>query len=179
MEEWKPIEEYDGKYLVSNYGRVKSVWHYHYVQKNELKKVYTDKLINIADNGNGYQYVSLCREGKKKNHYVHRLVADAFLEKKLGDEVVNHKDFNTSNNRADNLEWCSQKENVNYSVSHNHGKMKPRKTSTGEKYIQKREYGSFAVVIRRKEKRFKTMTEAIAYRDNVLKEMEKSWNCIQ
>ena len=173
MEQWKDIKGYDGRYLISNHGRVKSMWHNHYVGLNELRKVKTEKLIAITDNGNGYQIVSLSKDGERKNYYVHRLVAEHFLERKDGADIVNHKDFNTNNNNVDNLEWCFQKENINYSISHNRGKSKPRKTSTGEMYIQERKKdSSYAVVIKRKEKRFKNMSDAIAYRDRILKEME-------
>lgn len=171
MEQWKAIKGYDGRYLISNRGRVKSLWHYHYVGLDELRKVRTEKMVAITDNGSGYQIVSLSKDGKRKNHYIHRLVAEHFLEKKDGANIVNHKDFNTKNNNVENLEWCFQNENIHYSLSHNRGTFKPRKTSTGERYIQKRK-SSFAVVIRRKEKRFQNLSDAIAYRDMILNEME-------
>ena len=172
MEEWRTVEGYEGRYQVSNLGRVKSVWHSHYVNSPELRKIFQEKMVAITDNGKGYQIVSLSKNGKRKNHYVHRLVAEHFLEKIPGANVVNHKDFNIQNNCVDNLEWCKQKENIEYSMSHNRGRFKPRPTSTGENYIQKRKGKySYSVVIKRKEKRFTNLAEAIEYRDSELKRL--------
>ena len=58
----------------------------------------------------GYYRITI----KQKNYSVHRIVADSFLEKTSDDLVVNHKDGNKLNNNVDNLEWCTQKENVEH-----------------------------------------------------------------
>lgn len=63
-------------------------------------------------NKNGYRRVNLFKDGKVRHAYVHRLVALCFLEKKPGLNVVNHIDANPANNRADNLEWCTQRQNI-------------------------------------------------------------------
>lgn len=63
-------------------------------------------------NENGYRRVNLFKDGKARHMYVHRLVAMCFLEKQPGQNVVNHIDANPANNRADNLEWCTQKYNI-------------------------------------------------------------------
>lgn len=171
MEEWKDIKGYDGRYQVSNLGRVKSIWHEQSVGigQRRLKRIDKERMVAITDNGKGYKLVSLSKNGKRKNEYVHRLVAEYFLDKKDGANVVNHKDCNPSNNKASNLEWCSQQENIDYSVSFGRGYRKPRKTSSGENYIQTNKYGTYSVVIRRKQKQFKNLDEAIAYRDMILK----------
>ena len=49
-----------------------------------------------------------------KNHYIHRLVAEAFIPNPLNKKTVNHKNFNTTNNRVENLEWCTRKYNASY-----------------------------------------------------------------
>lgn len=54
------------------------------------------------------------RTGKRKSYILHRLVAKAFLPNPNNYPVINHKDENTHNNRVDNLEWCTQKYNINY-----------------------------------------------------------------
>ena len=155
MEEWKFIKGYERRYQISSDGRVKSFYH-----NNE------ERMIAITDNGKGYKIVSLSKDGHRKNHYVHRLVAEHFLENPNNAKEVNHKDFNTSNNNVSNLEWCSREENMAYC----RGKFFPKKTATGESYIQFRESGSYAVVIKHKETRFKTLPEAIEYRNKILKE---------
>ena len=62
----------------------------------------------------GYRNVKLYRDGKERTLYVHRLVAQAFIPNPDNLPEVNHKDEDTTNNRVDNLEWCSSKYNSNY-----------------------------------------------------------------
>jgi hypothetical protein len=100
-EEFRDIEGFEGEYQISNYGRVYSL-----ISKKFLKfgKV----------GGGGYSQVSLYKEDKKKNYYVHRLVANAFIPNPLNLPQVNHKDENPSNNHVFNLEWCDASYNINY-----------------------------------------------------------------
>ena len=123
------------------------------------------------DNGNGYKVVGLNRDGKVKNHYVHRLVAAAFLEKPDGKDYINHKDYNRGNNHVSNLEWTTAKENTNYSAHKmRHPRLKTRPSSTGEHHISKSHKGRyFRVSVMHKEKDFKTLDEAIKYRDEQLR----------
>lgn len=102
MEIWKFIPNCDGRYAVSNHGRIKS----YYAKKG--------KILHSIDNGNGYKFVNLMVRGKRIHSYVHRLVADAFIPKKCGCLEVNHKDENKSNNTSDNLEWCNHLYNTRY-----------------------------------------------------------------
>ena len=100
MEEWKDITGYEGLYLVSNLGNIKSVK--------------TGKLKSKCDNGRGYQVVNLYKNGKQKMHTVHRLVATAFIENPENLPEVNHKDENKKNNSIENLEWCTTEYNQKY-----------------------------------------------------------------
>ena len=115
-EEWRDIKGYEGKYQVSNLGRVKS-----------LKDKYNNYREKILKPGNyrGYLYVNLCKEGKSKRFHVHRLVAIHFISNSNTYPQVNHKDENPSNNRVDNLEWCTTKYNINYGT-HNKGFKNPK-----------------------------------------------------
>ena len=106
---WKPIEGYEGLYEVSNLGRVKSY------QKNK-----NGHLLSFTKSTWGYHLVGLNKDGKRKSFSVHRLVATAFLPKIEGKEVINHIDCDKTNNHVDNLEWCTQKENVQHSVKLGH-----------------------------------------------------------
>ena len=92
---WKDIDGYNGKYQVSNYGRVKSL------------KYGKEKILIQVKMKNGYLYVNLYKEGKVKTCRVHRLVCQAFLDNPNGYTCVNHKDECKTNNCVDNLEWCS------------------------------------------------------------------------
>lgn len=74
----------------------------------------TMKPARISDNGHGYLQVQIMREGKRYTRYVHRLVAECFLDNPLLLAEINHKDGDKSNNSADNLEWCSRSENMKH-----------------------------------------------------------------
>lgn len=72
--------------------------------------------MSIIDHGNGYRYITLIKNGKSKNNYVHRLVAQAFLKNPHLYKVVNHKDSIRANNNVENLEWCTHSYNIQYSI---------------------------------------------------------------
>lgn len=63
-------------------------------------------------NKNGYCYVTLCKDGSKQNFYIHRLVAQAFIENCDEKDFVNHKDLDKTNNNLSNLEWVTHSENI-------------------------------------------------------------------
>ncbi len=113
-EEWRDIKGHEGIYQVSNLGRVKSLDRI--IKYINGKSVCTKgKYINGYDNANGYWYVDLYGHDKKrKKKGVHVLVAQAFIENPNNHTQVNHKDEKRSNNRWDNLEWCTSKYNNNY-----------------------------------------------------------------
>lgn len=182
MEVWKAIEGYEGTYEVSSHGHIRSTTRTRMVKNrygghNERTDVGQE--ITPVDNGNGYLYVTLRKNGKRKNFYVHRLVAAAFCENEGRGDVINHKDLNKKNNHADNLEWCTQRENVLFSAN---SMRKPkgtcRETNTGEKYIrlyqQKGRSPVYRVSIRRLNicKQFKTLPEAVEYREEVMRRGE-------
>ena len=99
---WKPIKGYDDIYMVSNFGRVKSI-------------VYTsEKILKPRISGRGYCQVALYKNGKSKNFTVHRLVAENFIDNPNEYKYINHKDENKLNNKAENLEWCSAFYNNTY-----------------------------------------------------------------
>lgn len=99
MEVWKDISGFEGLYQVSNTGKVLSL------RRNKVLKGKVDKY--------GYQCVVLW-DGKNNYRTIHRLVADAFVPKKDGCNVVNHLDSNKQNNSADNLEWTTVQGNTKH-----------------------------------------------------------------
>lgn len=107
---WKDIKNYEGKYQISNLGRVKSL------QRWSGKKYYNrEQLLKTCVNKrNGYVYVYLMKNNKGKNIRVHKLVAEAFLKNKNNYTDINHKDCNRTNNCADNLEYCTRSYNIKY-----------------------------------------------------------------
>lgn len=113
MEEWKDIEGYEGLYQVSNQGRVKNVMR--------------DKLRASHNNGCGYLMILLCKDGKKKPFYVHRLVAQEFIPNPDNLPEVNHKDECKTNNVVENLEWCSSRYNMNFGTARERTSLKQQK----------------------------------------------------
>lgn len=100
IEEWRPVVGYEELYEVSNTGKVRGL---------KSKKILRD-----ADNGKGYKKVILYKNYSQKTKYLHRLVAEAYIQNIEGYSSVNHIDENKSNNNVTNLEWCDAKYNDNY-----------------------------------------------------------------
>ena len=113
MEEiWKIIEEYPD-YMVSNMGRVKSLERNVVKGNGGLYKI-EEKILKSIKKRDGYLQINLSKEGKQKTCLIHRLVASTFLDNPNNFFEVNHIDEDKTNNRVDNLEWCSREYNCNY-----------------------------------------------------------------
>ena len=134
-EVWKDIVGYEGLYQVSNLGRVKSLKRKVYAGRNRMRWQYERILSNNKTNGNGYIVVSLNKESKSKNKYVHRLVAEAFLENPNNYKYINHKDQNTFNNNANNLEFCTAQYNSTYRDAHIKRGLKHRNNLVNSKKV--------------------------------------------
>lgn len=132
---WKDIEGYEGLYQVSNMGRVKSL-----MFRNNICSIPRERIMSFTIRS-GYRVIVLRKNRRRKSQQVHRLVAKAFIPNPNNLPIVNHKDFNKQNNNVQNLEWCTQKENVKWSIKN----MKKRKSkiysNTGYKYIHHRKMG--------------------------------------
>ena len=112
-EEWRNAVGYEGLYMVSSFGRVKSLDRVVCgINGNRFLKG-KDKIIGHYKNG--YAKVMLCKDGVKKTLKPHRLVAEAFLPNPSNKPCVNHIDGNPSNNNVSNLEWCTYSENTRHS----------------------------------------------------------------
>lgn len=113
IEKFKPVKGYAGIYEISNLGRVKSISRI-IERKDGNTRVTEDRIILPFLTKCGYHQIVLCKDGVRKKHYIHRLVANAFLPNLNNLPIINHKDENKLNNRVDNLEWCSAYYNTRY-----------------------------------------------------------------
>lgn len=142
MEElWKDIVGYEGLYQVSNFGNIKVVSRT-IVTKAGVTRVIKEQLRKPLLDHNGYPYIYLTKDSKPKFFSIHRLVALHFIEipESLIKEgytadtlQINHKDEVKANNRADNLEWCTAKYNINYGTGRARAGVNISKAKKGKK----------------------------------------------
>lgn len=137
LEFWRDIEGYEGLYQVSNIGQIKS-----------LK---SNKILKPVNNGKGYLFVNLYKNGEIKHFLIHRLVAEAFLPNEDELPQVDHINNDKTDNRVANLQWISQVENLRKKET---GIMIPRR-------IQCIETGQI----------FETVTDAANYVNRTLRTM--------
>lgn len=162
MEIWKKVIGFENLYEVSSEGRVRSTY------KNGKTKI-----LKQEKTYNGYLRVWLCKKGQKKRKYfVHRVVASAFIPNPSHYPQVNHKDYDKTNNKVENLEWLTQKANSLYSAENaRKSALNSRTPASGHHYIYKK--GNrfiFSIIVKGKYigKAFQIIDEAIAYRDSYM-----------
>lgn len=111
LQEFRPVKNFEGKYLVSPCGAIYSTR-----SRRMLKPRLTEK---------GYLTVELWENYKRKVARIHRIVAEAFIENPYNLKEINHKDGNKQNNNIANLEWCTRSENLKH--AYKNGLMASRK----------------------------------------------------
>lgn len=109
-----PIKGFEGKYEVSNLGRIKSLDRFVSGKSNSMQM--RKGRILKPQVASKYAQVYLNVDGKQKWFKVHRLVADAFIPNPNEYPIINHRDGNTLNNVVSNLEWCDSRYNSVYGV---------------------------------------------------------------
>ena len=119
-ERWKDIKDFEGFYKISDYGRVKRLGYWRkYLGRNQFTEFENNYYIKehiLRVKCDRYLRVQLYKSTKENKFYsIHQLVAEAFIPNPENKPIVDHKDNNPLNNRADNLQWATYKENADYS----------------------------------------------------------------
>lgn len=118
IEKWIPICGYETSYLVSDFGRIKSLPRKRNCGNDGFHTT-NIKILKTGVDGTGYPKVTLCYKRIIKKIHVHRLVAQSFLPNPNNYPCVNHKDGNKTNNKVENLEWCSYSYNNFHAYKNN------------------------------------------------------------
>ena len=113
-EMWKPVPGYEGIYEASTYARIRSIERSVYSRRWGCFQKRKSVILKPAISSRGYYTIVFGTNGTRKTYAVHRIIAETFLPNPNNLPVVNHKDENKANNAVSNLEWCTQKYNINY-----------------------------------------------------------------
>lgn len=119
MEEiWKDVKDFEGLYQVSNFGRVRRLDSY--VNSWNGLKNKKGRILKTTVNHYGYCVVDLCKDNKKKQHRVHRLIAETFIPNPENKPEVDHINTIRTDNRVENLRWVTDKEQRNNPLTKQH-----------------------------------------------------------
>lgn len=116
--EWKDIPGYENIYQASTDGQIRTAPGK--VTRNAMFKErhWKVRVLKQKSDKGGYKRVSLWKDAKNNDLLVHRLIAETFIPKIRGKDLINHIDGNPSNNNVENLEWCNYSENLIHAYKH-------------------------------------------------------------
>lgn len=135
MEIWKDAKGYEGYYEVSSLGRVRRK-KCETIYKDGRVAFFSETILKQGKNKKGYLIVYLSVKSKKITRAVHRLVAETFIKNPENKETVNHKDCNKENNNVENLEWLTNKENMQHAFANGIYKNRDKTTILNIKHMR-------------------------------------------
>ena len=150
QEQWKPIERFNGEYMISSHGRVRSL------------KRHGDRIMPQTIQRKGYYAVTFWMNNKAYCRKVHRLVIEAFTPNPDSLPCINHIDGNKLNNHVSNLEWCTYQANMQHAVRT--GLTNPHQWSDDERKQISERNKAYAISQGYQPKPHRTMTEYQAER---------------
>ncbi|WP_428743174.1 NUMOD4 domain-containing protein [Tenacibaculum sp.] len=123
---FKPVPGFEGLYEVSKCGRIRSTYKEVACSSSltGIRRLPT-KEKTLTNDGKGYLITRLSKGKKSRNYFVHQIVALAYIDNPNNLKVINHKDGNPLNNNVNNLEWCTQKYNIQHAYDNDLRKTTP------------------------------------------------------
>lgn len=130
---WKPIKGFEGLYEISNKGNVRSLDRY--VMNGNRCCLLKGKPIKPYLTLKGYLIVDLYKNSQRTHYLIHRLIAEAFIPNPNNLPCIDHINTIRTDNRVENLRWCSCKENMNNPLTREHINIKIRSKEVQEKRL--------------------------------------------
>lgn len=156
---WKDIKGYEGLYQVSNFGRIKSLERV--TKYRNSKRVLREKIKGDFIGKRGYKRVELTKDGISKKYNLHRIVASSFISNPYNKKEVNHINGIKTDNRVENLEWCTSQENTMHAIKMGLQKNSDKQRKTVGEYARKNKVKKI-VQLTKDGKYIKTWESAVA-----------------
>lgn len=154
----KNVIGYEGLYLIDSLGNLVSLPK---IQGRRLHNKY--KILNTKQNTYGYVEVALSKDGATKSFLLHRLIAKHFIPNPESKPCVNHKNGIKTDNRIENLEWCTEQENTKHAYDNNLGGFKERAKGNLKRWNAEHKYIKVIFAKDGKEFEFRSSKEAAVY----------------
>jgi len=142
MSEYKEIKGFEGLYAINIQGNVKSIERIVNCGSNGVRKI-PEKIKKIGA-VNGYPSVNLFKESKCYPHHIHRLIAIHFIPNPDNLPIINHKNGIKTDNRIENLEWCTYSDNITHAYENGlREKISPLKGRFNEHHPKSKKIAQF------------------------------------